>query len=70
MKKYFLVKVKVETITEKGKVKKTTEQYLVSAEDVKSAESTFTKEARECEIYYNEISSISETKIIEVLSEN
>ena len=66
MKKYFLVKVKVETITEKGKVKTITKQYLVCAEDVKSAESIFAK----CGAIYDEISSISETKILDVLPEN
>lgn len=66
MKKYFLVKVKVETITEKFKVKKITEQYLVCAEDVKSAESIFAKGG----VIYDEISSISETKILDVLPEN
>ena len=66
MKKYFLVKVKVETITEKGKGKKITEQYLVCAEDVKSAESIFAKGG----VIYDEISSISETKILDVLPEN
>ena len=70
MKKYFLVKVKVETITEKGKVKvkvkKITEQYLICAEDVKSAESIVAK----CGLIYDEISSISETKILDVLPEN
>ena len=66
MKKYFLVKVKVETITEKGKVKQITEQYLVCAEDVKSAESICAKGG----VIYDEISSISETKILDVLPEN
>ena len=66
MKKYFLVKVKVETITEKGKLKQITKQYLICAEDVKSAESIVAK----CGVIYDEISSISETKILDVLPEN
>jgi len=66
MKKYFLVKIKVETLTEKGKVKKVTEQYLVEAEDIKSAEKDFCKQ---CEIISTyEIASISETKILDVFN--
>jgi len=66
MEKYFLVKIKVETLTEKGKVKKVTEQYLVEAEDIKSAEKDFCKQ---CEIISTyEIASISETKILDVFN--
>lgn len=38
MKKYFLVKSKIESVNEKGKVVKLSEQNLVEALDVKSAE--------------------------------
>ena len=65
MKKYFLVKIKVETLTEKGKVKKVTEQYLTQADDVKSAEKTF-MEAIKSQMITFEIASISETKILDV----
>ena len=63
--KYFLVKVKFEGLNDKGKVVKISEQYLVESEDVKSAEQNFRKESKEfmCDF---EISSISETKIIDV----
>ena len=66
MKKYFLVKIKVETLTEKGKVKKVTEQYLVEAEDIKSAEKDFCKQYEIISTY--EIASISETKILDVFN--
>ena len=65
MKKYFLVKAKVEALTEKGKVKIITEQYLQAAEDVKEAESNFRKET-ESTLGLCEIASISETKILDV----
>ena len=63
--KYFLVKVKFEGLNDKGKVVKISEQYLVESEDVKSAEQNFRKESKEFLSYF-EISSISETKIIDV----
>ena len=67
MEKYFSVKAKFETLTLKGKVKKTTEQYLVQAEDVRDAEKkamiSLSGSMRDFEI-----SAISETKIIEVFS--
>jgi len=66
MEKYFLVKIKVETLTEKGKVKKVTEQYLVEAEDIKSAEKDFCKQYEIISTY--EIASISETKILDVFN--
>lgn len=66
MKKYFLVKIKVETITEKGKVKKVSEQYLVESENVKEAENEFCKNYEAISNY--EIASISETKILEVFN--
>jgi hypothetical protein len=66
MKRYFLVKIKVETLTEKGKVKKVSEQYLVEAENVKDAEEKFCKNYDVVSDY--EIASISDTKIIEVFN--
>lgn len=66
MKKYFLVKIKVETFTEKGKLKKVGEQYLVQAENVKIAESNFCKQYEIISNY--EIASISETKILDVFN--
>jgi len=69
MKKYFLVKIKIETLTEKGKVKKVSEQYLVEAEDVKNAEKNFMQETKGQMITF-QISSISETKILDVFNYN
>lgn len=66
MKKYFLVKSKIEGVNEKGKVVKLSEQNLVEALDVKDAESVFRTAIRDTILEGSDITSISETKIADV----
>jgi uncharacterized membrane protein YcjF (UPF0283 family) len=66
MKKYFLVKSKIEGVNEKGKVVKLSEQNLVQALDVKDAESVFRAAIKDTVLEGSDITSISETKIVDV----
>ena len=66
MKKYFLVKSKIEGVNEKGKVVKLSEQNLVQALDVKDAESVFRTAIKDTILEGSDITSISETKIVDV----
>ena len=66
MKKYFLVKSKIEGLNEKGKVVKLSEQNLVEALDVKDAESVFRAAIKDTVLEGSDITSISETKIVDV----
>ena len=68
MKKYFLVKSKIEVVNEKGKGKvvKLSEQNLVEALDVKDAESVFRAAIKDTVLEGSDITSISETKIVDV----
>ena len=66
MKKYFLVKSKIEGMNEKGKVVKLSEQNLVEALDVKDAESVFRAAIKDTVLEGSDITSISETKIVDV----
>lgn len=66
MKKYFLVKSKIEGLNEKGKVVKLSEQNLVEAIDVKDAESVFRGAIKDTILEGSDITSISETKIVDV----
>ena len=66
MKKYFLVKSKIEGVNEKGKVFKLSEQNLVQALDVKDAESVFRATIKDTVLEGSDITSISETKIVDV----
>ena len=66
MKKYFLVKSKIEGVNEKGKVVKFSEQNLVQALDVKDAESVFRAAIKDTVLEGSDITSISETKIVDV----
>ena len=66
MKKYFLVKSKIEGLNEKGKVVKLSEQNLVEALDVKDAESVFRAAIKDTILEGSDITSISETKIVDV----
>lgn len=66
MKKYFLVKSKIEGVNEKGKVVKLSEQNLVQALDVKDAESVFRIAIKDTVLEGSDITSISETKIVDV----
>lgn len=68
MKKYFLVKSKIECLNEKGKVVKLSEQNLVQALDVKDAESVFRMAIKDTILEGSDITSISETKIIDVFN--
>ena len=66
MKKYFLVKSKIEGVNEKGKVVKLSEQNLVQALDVKDAENVFRLAIKDTILEGSDITSISETKIVDV----
>ena len=66
MEKYFLVKSKIEGGNEKGKVVKFSEQNLVQALDVKDAESVFRAAIKDTVLEGSDITSISETKIVDV----
>ena len=66
MKKYFLVKSKIEGVNEQGKVVKLSEQNLVEAVDVKDAESVFRDAIKDTVLEGSDITSISETKIVDV----
>jgi uncharacterized membrane protein YcjF (UPF0283 family) len=66
MEKYFLVKSKIEGVNEKGKVVKLSEQNLVQALDVKDAESVFRAAIKDTVLEGSDITSISETKIVDV----
>ena len=66
MKKYFLVKSKIEGLNEKGKVAKISEQNLVQALDVKDAENVFRIAIKDTVLEGSDITSISETKIVDV----
>ena len=66
MKKYFLVKSKIEGVNEKGKVVKLSKQNLVQALDVKDAESVFRAAIKDTILEGSDITSISETKIVDV----
>ena len=66
MKKYFLVKSKIEGLNEKGKVVKLSEQNLVEALDVKDAENVFRIAIKDTILEGSDITSISETKIVDV----
>ena len=69
MKKYFLVKTKIEGVNEKGKVTKITDQTLVLALDVKDAENVFQLAIKSTMLEGCDITSISETKISEVYND-
>ena len=68
MKKYFLVKSKIEGINEKGKVVKISEQTLVLALDVNDAGNVFKSKTIGTGLEGCDIFSIAETKISEVLN--
>ena len=63
---FFLVKVRVSSEDDKGKIKKRTEPYLVSAVNPTDAEVIITKAFETCPNEW-EITSISQSKILEVL---
>jgi mannose/fructose/N-acetylgalactosamine-specific phosphotransferase system component IIB len=65
---YYVVKVSVlHTDLNSGKVKKTTEQYLVDAVSVTDAEATITKDLGSGNLDF-EVKSVTASKILSVLS--
>ncbi len=69
MKKYFLVKTKIEGENEKGKIVKISDQTLVLALDVKDAENVFQLAIKDTMLEGCDITSIAETKISEVYND-
>lgn len=64
---YFTVSVKMSHEDDKGKIKKTTERYLVDAMSVTEAEARVTKALEDCPNDF-EIVSASTSRIIEVVT--
>lgn len=69
MNKYFTVSVKFKRENDKGKVKTTTERYLVNSMSVTEAEARVVKFLESCPDDY-QISSASESRILEVIETN
>ena len=65
--RYYIVKVKIRHEDENGKMKKTIESYLVDAVSVTDAEVKVVKDFEGISMEY-EVSAVSETKIIKVIS--
>lgn len=65
--KYYIAKVKVITTDDKGRQKKTTEQYCVHAVSVTDAETKVHEEFKNDGLEF-EVTSVLETKIIKVIS--
>ena len=64
--KYYIAKVKVTHVDDKGRVKKLTEQYVVNAVSVTDAETKVVKDFENSGIEF-EVGSVIETKIIKVI---
>ena len=64
---YYITKVKIRHEDENGKMKKTIESYLVDAVSVTDAEVKVVKDFEGISMEY-EVSAVSETKIIKVIS--
>ena len=64
---FYTAKVKVKQEDDKGKMKKSTEPYIVEAESVTEVEAIVAKEYFGVNFEY-ELTSVSETKVIKVLS--
>lgn len=64
---YYIAKVKILNEDENGKIKKTIESYLVDAVSVTDAEVKVVKDFEGFNMEF-EVSSVSETKIIKVIS--
>ena len=69
MIKYFNASVKFKRESDKGKIKVVTERYLVDAMSVTEAEARVVEFLEGCIDEY-QISSVSESKIIEVIKAN
>jgi len=65
--KYYIAKVKVITVDDKGKPKKTTELYCVYAVSVTDAEAKVYKALENIGLEF-EVTHVNETKIIQVLN--
>lgn len=63
---YYIAKVKVHHEDDKGRVKKITEQYLVSAVSVTDAEAKVVAEFEGSNLEY-EVTAVMETKIVSVI---
>lgn len=64
---YYIAKVKILNEDENGKIKRTIESYLVDAVSVTDAEVKVVKDFEGISMEF-EVSSVSETKIIKVIS--
>ena len=69
MKKYFTVSVKFRRDSGNGKMKTSTERYLVDAMSVTEAEARVVKFLESCPDEY-QISSAGESRILEVIESN
>jgi hypothetical protein len=65
---YYVAKVKVVTEDGNGKQKKNTEQYLVQAVSVTDAEAKIHEEFQNYQSVDFEVSAVSETKILKVIT--
>jgi len=63
---YYIAKVKVHHEDDKGRVKKITEQYLVSAVSVTDAEAKVVADFEGSNLEY-EVTAVMETKIVSVI---
>jgi hypothetical protein len=64
---YHIAKVGLEFETDNGKVKKKTETYVVSAESVTDAEAIVHEAFKDYKGFF-EVKSVSQTKIVDILS--
>lgn len=64
---FYIAKVKVKTETDEGKIRKTTETYLVEDVAISGVEAQITKEF-EGSVNDWELVSVAETKILKVLN--
>jgi len=69
MTKYFQVVVKIKREDDKGKVKTFTERYLVDALTITEAEARVVKFMEDSMLEY-EISSATESRIMQIISQN
>lgn len=64
---FYIAKVKVKTETDEGKIKKSTEVYLVEDDVISGVEAQITKEFQGAVTDW-ELVSVAETKILKVLN--
>jgi len=70
MKKYFLVKIKLEKVAEDGKIVKVSEQYLIDALSFSEAEARIIEEMQPYISGEFEVVAISKKKYVEIVSEH